>query len=156
MATKLDARRDDWDTEVLSDAAIVQLNVLQQLLQELASPDAQVLESLVAPDFAGTSLRPTELTESYRDGLITVRRSAREATAGEAGIQGATGLQQAIATLTQALGTGDERHTKFKLYRIWRGRSFCHTRALRREFTSGDRRPSANGRLGVPLDISDR
>jgi hypothetical protein len=127
LAQKASSQRDDWPTEVLAEAASAQLGRLARGLEQPHIPGGDLLESVVAAGFVCHSLRPPELNEVYGDGVITVRRSNEDAPVRseqnsddlEATRQsGADGFREALNELDMALGEGDERHVKFKLYRI--------------------------------------
>jgi hypothetical protein len=96
-------------------------------LEQPDIPDREFLESVVAAQFECRTLRPAGLREVYRDGAITVRRSDDENSLPDASsasdpegtrYSGPAGFHRALAKLDAALGTGAERHAKFKLYRI--------------------------------------
>jgi len=127
LAEKANSQRDDWQTEVLAEAASAQLGRLARWLEQPKVPDRDSLQSVVEGEFDCQSLRPADLREVYRDGAITVRRSEREDAAAGAPepphrevvlYSGPDGFRRALADLDAALGPGDERHVKFKLYRI--------------------------------------
>ncbi len=123
LAEKANSQRDDWQTEVLSEAASAQLTRLKNWLEQANVSNGDVLKSIVAGEFSCQSLRPTELREVYRDGAISVRRSQDENAVhnepqSSGGHLGVDGFRQALAELHAALGPEGERHVKFKLYRI--------------------------------------
>jgi hypothetical protein len=121
LAEKANSQRDDWQTEVLAEAASAQLGRLAKWLEQPTVPDRELLESVVAGEFDCQRLRPTDLRETYRDGLITVRRSDRptpDTRHPTPAYRGAEGFREALSELHAALGPGGDRHVKFKLYRI--------------------------------------
>ncbi|HEX2473588.1 MAG TPA: VCBS repeat-containing protein [Lacipirellulaceae bacterium] len=127
LSEKAHSENDNWQTEVLSEAASAQLGRLAKQLKQPNVPDAEFLRSVVAREFECQTLRPAGLGEVYQDGVITVRRADEENSFPDAanpsnssGIRysGPAGFQRALAELDAALGTGAERHAKFKLYRI--------------------------------------
>jgi hypothetical protein len=126
LAEKANSERDNWQTEVLAEAASSQLSRLARWLEQPNVPDRDLLTAIVTSEFECQSLQPTDFREVYQDGVITIRRSDVENALGEpkppdpqgARHQGVDGLRQAIAQLDAALGPGGERHVKFKLYRI--------------------------------------
>jgi hypothetical protein len=122
-AEKANSERDDWQTEVLSEAASAQLARLAQWLEQPTLSNGNPLQSFVNGGFYCQSLRPTDLREVYRDSVIKVRRSeggnvVSDDRAKPPAHQGLDGFRQALTELHQALGIGGERHVKFKLYRI--------------------------------------
>jgi hypothetical protein len=127
LAEKANSERDNWQTEVLSEAASAQLGRLARWLEQPNPPTGDFLKSVVAGEFDCQPLRPADLREVYQDGIITVRRSADENSVDDAakpvlpdgaGYAGADGFGRALAELDAALGSGSDRHVKFKLYRI--------------------------------------
>jgi hypothetical protein len=124
LAEKANSQRDDWPSEVLSEAASAQLGRLARSLERSNVPDIDLIQSVVASEFECQSLRPSDLREVYGDGVITVRRSEENADASnpraedDTRYSGVDGFRQALAELDTALGQGAERHVKFKLYRI--------------------------------------
>jgi hypothetical protein len=127
-AAKFNARRDDWHSEVLSDAAIAQLSVLQAQLEQGLPLDSASIESLVDVQFQCSNLVPSGQIEVYRDDLLTVHRPDRPLTSTTPAFVGAVGCWQALEQLLTALGPGNERHAKFKLYRIERQADYFSTR----------------------------
>ncbi len=127
LAEKANSDRDDWQTEVLAEAASAQLSRLARSLEQPSAPNRELLQSFVAGEFDCQTLRPTDLREVYQDGVITVRRSEDENPIlkgpktphpEDGPYQGVNGFSQALTELHTALGLGGERHVKFKLYRI--------------------------------------
>jgi hypothetical protein len=127
LTQKASTQRDDWPTEVLAEAASAQLGRLARGLEQPSVPGGDLLESVVTSEFFCQSLRPPDVSEVYRDGVIQVRRSKVEppVLGGQESDHhdatrhsGADGFREALNELDTALGEGDERHIKFKLYRI--------------------------------------
>jgi hypothetical protein len=135
LAEKANSELDNWQTEVASEAASAQLARLARWMEQPNVPDRDSLQSVVASEFECHSLRPPDLREAYRDGVITVRRSEVETpvAAGpkptrqvRASHTGVDGFRQALVELLAALTPAGEpsetepgaRHVKFKLYRI--------------------------------------
>jgi hypothetical protein len=126
LAEKANSQHDDWQTEVLSEAALAQLGQLAGWLEQPNIPSRESLQSIIAGEFGCQPLRPTDLPEVYRDGAITVRRLEQENSSlgGLAPSEprtrylGADGFRAALSELFGALGAGTETHVKFKLYRI--------------------------------------
>jgi hypothetical protein len=127
LAEKVNSQSDDWQTEVLSEAALAQLARLAKWLEEPNVPSPDVLQSVIAGEFGCQPLRPTGLREVYQDELITVRR-AEEHNLGSNGSKplqpedvqhaGVDGFRDALSQLHTGLGPAGDRHVKFKLYRI--------------------------------------
>jgi hypothetical protein len=118
LALKQDASNDDWDTEVLSDAASEQLTNMQMLLENPDRIESPAIESLVTSEFTCQSLRPHALAEVFQEGPITVRRPIKSTPTSNAQTFGTAEFVEALRQLTTALGNGDERRIKFKLFRI--------------------------------------
>ncbi len=111
---RIDPRRDGWDTEVLSDAAGAQLEVVATLLRRSEEVAAVDVEQLVSNDFSAESLRPAPLEAVFRDAAITVLRpgSSRALPARHAG---AAGLAKALTELRESLRDAMDRRAKFKV-----------------------------------------
>jgi hypothetical protein len=119
LAEKANSRRDDWQTEIVSEAASAQLSQLSRWLEQPIVTNIDLPPSIVAVDFDCQSLRPKELREVYRDGVIQVRRAEQQKQLFNAPkLSGVDGFRRALAELHAALGSEGDRHVKFKLYRI--------------------------------------
>ncbi len=118
LAQKKDAKADDWDTEVLSEAADQQLGRLAQLLEKPDRIDSQAVGPLVNGQFTCQSLRPNSLADVYRQGPLVVRRPPASAASADFSYAGAAGFAEALRQWDAALGSGRNRHAKFKLFQI--------------------------------------
>jgi hypothetical protein len=117
LARKQDVRVDNWDTEVLSEAAVEQLKQLQVLLENPHQVKASTVEPLIADDFRCQVLVPQPLSEGTDFGSIRVRRGLAIESV-EADLAGASGFVQALRPLAESLGARDQCRVKFKLFRI--------------------------------------
>jgi hypothetical protein len=130
LAEKANSKQDDWQTEVVSEAASAQLAKLAMWLEQPRLPNLDLLASVATGEVECQPLRPADLREVYRDGILTVRRpdtenltpdTRSEIRRGEhlTPNRGVEGFHQALSGLYTALGPpGAERHIKFKVYRI--------------------------------------
>ena len=150
LAQKQDVIVDDWDTERLSERSVEQLSHLQTLLSQPGRVESGAVVSLITDDFSCQALRPDKLSETYRQGAITVRDAALRGRAQASlsdedrlgGSQlprrstapmehwGASGFANTLNQLKTALGTGTDRRVKFKLFQIDRRPDGWVTRLL--------------------------
>ena len=120
-----------WDTEGLSDAAMVQLKKLAALAAREATLTGSAVRHLVHERFSCGSLVPSELEVAYRDRHITVER-------GEVGVGlgstrsyvGPEGLATAFRALLEPLGDDTPRDVHFKLFTIEKADGEFTTRLL--------------------------
>lgn len=91
-----------WTTEQFSEDAGTRLN--KELLPYLADPTAGIPESLLAPDFRTTPLRP-ELTVVFKDLAFEVRRPGPLAT--DPSLSGPDGFRNAFAPVREAFHPAD-------------------------------------------------
>ena len=70
----VDPHLDGWESEAFSQQASDQLKQLGRALQALAASQVPDLGKLLHLEFSCSSLRPEQLTEVYRDRLVSVSR----------------------------------------------------------------------------------
>ncbi len=136
LARKQNPESDDWDTEVLSEAAGKQLDRIRTWLESRQPSDAAELSAVVETDFPRPRLLPSELREVGRFGRFVVRRwagvegtpAADSATDASRAKVGAIGFAEALRALRDRLGSGVEPHLKFKLFRITQSADGFQTR----------------------------
>jgi hypothetical protein len=118
----------DWETEVLAERASEQLQLLQQAIEGEWDKRAALAERVASARFSCDELMPRDRVEVYRRGPIRVMRMPEPPTVSREHVSSAAnprrdppGSQQLADLLHQlasALGAGDARHVKFKLFRI--------------------------------------
>lgn len=120
----LDPQRAGWDSEAFSEQAELQLKALGKLLAHPELIDADHVAPLVAADFHSEPLRAEPLVEAYRDGALTVLRSATPsdpvALRGErpGSHRGVEGMIEALRELARPLQGAPDVRSKFKIIQV--------------------------------------
>ncbi len=116
-----DAERDGWTSEVVSAAALRQLNLLGDLL---ANNDFQTdqVERLVRKDVRSESLLPTKLAIEYRDAELKVERLDRKNNP-SAFRSGIGNFIEELQAVRSQFGDRCELRSKFKIVGIEDGSS---------------------------------
>ena len=116
----LTPRSDGWATEAFAERALAQLQALGQTLGRDPASHRDNLNGIVTKEFTCTPLRPTELSEVFRDAMITVRRWENHKQL-ETTLHGTHGLGTALRRLREAVvaPTGVKSH--FKVVRVTPG-----------------------------------
>jgi hypothetical protein len=124
LAEKQDVAADDWETEVLTAQLDRQLHALADLLSASAPPENASILALATDDIQGDALRPTTVTETWRDNQFIVRRLSRIEADSSPAYQSAIGFLNAIESFRTRFGGDSQRKTvaraKFKLFHIER------------------------------------
>ena len=133
LVGKHDAKADDWDTEVLNDAAGKQLKALKKLILHPETLDLEHVSKLVTAEFTSHKLRPVNLEKSFGDDNFQVHRFDSPADPDPVGpdnsVKGAGGFLQTLQEMESALGPDSEdRHLKFKLFRVEKSEQYFMTR----------------------------
>ena len=116
---RIDPEQDEWDTEVLSQAANEQLMKVARLLSQPEQADEVSALNLVASDFSATPLRPEPLESVFADESIVVLRPALRATGSSRARHARVGgLAAALAELSRPLRDATDRHAKLKVFRV--------------------------------------
>lgn len=128
LAQKHNVRKDDWDSEQLSEALTLRLTELQNRIVSPNPIQGHEVESLITDEFRCQELRPKELSEVMRQGPIRVlaheRSAAKRVDSGELDLDsdypflGAAGFAEALQQLIVELGPKINQRVKFKLFRI--------------------------------------
>lgn len=112
----------DWATEVWADAAGNQLQQLQRAIEGTKKDRADAAAKIASDQFSCALPGPADLKEVFHQGPIRVARLPKTYLDGPAAIQndpgGARRLAETLDQLADALGPGEARHAKFKLFRI--------------------------------------
>lgn len=114
-AEKFDPAQDDWNTEVLAEAAGKQLSRIARLIEQPQDIENDNLQELVANSFRCDRLRPASLTVVYHDDRITVRRE-KEGRRNDTALAciGTEALATALKDLVVPLKASRDTHVKFK------------------------------------------
>jgi hypothetical protein len=125
LRAKQAAAADDWNTEVLAELATEQLQWLQHAIEGDEGERARVAELIATPKFVCQPLVPSGLDEVFRDRMIRVARMTappqgdrQQQAESDVRYQGTVGLREALDELSASLGNANQRHVKFKLFRI--------------------------------------
>jgi len=139
LVEKYDPTADDWDTEVLSDAAKTQLEKVSELIRDrMANASGrQAIHALLTDDFSCSTLgglSTSALNDVFDDGTFHVWRLGDSVVlptpAGEYNYsggsrntvpqphQGAVGLSEALRQLIRGLGQGPHVRAKLKVFQI--------------------------------------
>ncbi len=115
---------DGWDTEMLAERTLWQLNQLGQLLKAPDSLNAAV----ASPEFRSTELRPGNLQVAYEATGIIIRRpqGALKQVAGT----GKSTFVAAIRPVLELFRGAEDIHHKFKIIRAARDDRRAQTRAF--------------------------
>ena len=117
IRSKVDAADDGWVSEVLSDGALSQLDILIHYLKSGVTEDQQ-LKSLTDDRFTCNSLRPDGVVEAFKDEMVTVRRMIdQEVTSGD-DFQGPVGLGKAMSELMDFMRPLEHPYAKFKIVTV--------------------------------------
>lgn len=130
MEARSDANRDDWQTEVLSQQAELQLKVLSKLITDSSKLDSDHLAQLIDQQFVCSRLRPSDLTIVFTDPRVTIRRPSATPTPADNAHHGASGLADMIKEMVTALGPGHDIRCKLKPVGIERSEEFFATQVL--------------------------
>ena len=119
LVEKLEPKKDEWDTEVLSDVVGRQLKILSEILQASNETDFKQVSNLVTEDFVCQTLRPVQLGKAFDDGAIMVRRwdTAPEFDRDEVA-HGEKALIKALQTFHNSFEQLEDFRISLKLYRI--------------------------------------
>lgn len=129
LAELADPEASDWDTELLSATASKKLKQLATMVEQPESFTVDAVQGFVDDQFTCGDLRPSALTEVFRDRWMTVHRAADGALAGATeGPVGPEGLVAAIQRMLKPLGREGELHLHFKLFNVERGEDVFTTR----------------------------
>ena len=115
---KDDPAHDNWDTEVLADAAMKQLAALAKRIEGGGGVNADKIREFVDDSIVCSRLRPQELQTIIDEHDWSVRRMSRDdvTTTDSFPFHGMNGFASAVAEL---LDDGEtDVHVKFKLYQI--------------------------------------
>lgn len=113
---KILPQHDDWDTEVVNQAAMPQLKAIGALLHHPDRISADTLAELAAEDVVSSPLRPDRLDLVAKDGDVAVRRARSAVPAGAH--RGRQGLAEALRELAAPLSAKSDVHAEFKIVRI--------------------------------------
>ncbi len=113
----IDPENDGWSSEVMSALAEGQL---QRLADWVAGHEVSGAGDLLAPDIRCRQLGPPKLDKRFDEGGLAVHRAPGtwSPSAAEAGSRGADCFSGAVNALTERLAGLNDRHAKFKLFRI--------------------------------------
>jgi hypothetical protein len=114
---------DGWDTELLSEQALKQLDRIGKFVE---SPDA-IDNSLASSRFQSSELRPGKLQVAYELTGIVVRRP--QGTIGRLDGAGASTFDAAMRSLAEPLRGAKDIHYKFKVFRADATDQSAQTRA---------------------------
>ena len=116
-----DPRTDGWETEVFSARATDQLNKIGALITNAEPIQTQEVRSLLAANFRCDGLLPP-LSECYCDEALIVKRMAvpkmRDEISRGQPLEGVDGMVSTLTELQGLLVNTDEKHFKFKLFRV--------------------------------------
>ena len=137
---KVDPSADDWNTEVLNDAASGQLKLLAKRLTQSDDVAPADVAGLADAGFLCPSLVPDRLEIVFDDGTLSVRRPTDQVLPTTGQHRGAPGLAEALRRLRTASGEGREVRAKFKLFSIESSQEHFTTRQFLETNTRGDDR----------------
>lgn len=115
---------DGWSSEHFADQATKQFKVIGEMLTgDTAMTDA-TLRDIASTGHRSTELRPTNLTEAFRESGTTVRRGDSR----ELKHDGIEGFETALKRLAEPLSDTQDAHFKFKVIRVDRHGEKTNTR----------------------------
>ena len=119
VVERSDAAKDEnWNTEVLAEAAKNQLDMLAKRLTVPSTITAATLSEFMLEDVSCPTLRPNNLAEVYSDDAISVFRSAHHGSTNSAADQTFRGIHHVTSALRESLGIllqAKHIRTKFKV-----------------------------------------
>ena len=134
LVDRYDPTADDWDTEVLSDAAQRQLKKVSDAIRSCLEnhADAKALDTLLTDDFSCTALgglSTSTLNKVFEDGTLRVWRlgdavalptpeDAESIDVLPQSFQGAAGFSDALKQLIRSLDPGSHVRVKLKVFQI--------------------------------------
>lgn len=117
IMAKTDEIGREWNTEVFTRAVDAQLQEIAGML-ESGEVDRAVLASVAIDSVLSTELRPAELETALEDSLVSVRQASAAQLKGAPKESGIPSLAAHLNGLLAPLPGADERHVKFKTYRV--------------------------------------
>lgn len=117
IMAKTDEIGREWNTEVFTRAVDAQLQEIAGML-ESGEVDRAVLASVAIDSVLSTELRPAELETALEDSLVSVRQASAAQLKGAPKESGIPSLAAHLNGLLVPLPGADERHVKFKTYRV--------------------------------------
>ena len=121
---------DDWISEELSQAAQKQLKLLVADWKPGSPQNAASLTSLIASDFSGGNLRPTELIIGFEDDVFLVRKppvDSADTSVALGNYQGPAGFGSAIDALLLPFHDADDFSAKLKIFTVQERDGTLHT-----------------------------
>ncbi|MDC0934955.1 VCBS repeat-containing protein [Pirellulales bacterium] len=140
LASKQDARADNWESEVANSNVASQLKRLEELIRTSAEGKPLQSHDLVSSRFVGTSLRPQQfVTMNLAEG-IAVRNGMDPNNGSSKEYRGLDGFADLVSDLVTPLLPAVVQHIKFKLVRVDIAESSVSTRMIyQASFRSDDR-----------------
>lgn len=117
VAEREDPLIDGWQSERFSELAEKQLKVVGQMLAAPTEVTSTAISNLVAERFHSRGLRPSPLSEAYRDASITVWRATAENDSGS-DLHGLDGFQEVIRSQAEPLRDLENIRFKYKIVRV--------------------------------------
>ena len=117
LMSKIDAGRDGWTTEVLSDAALSQLEQLANYLKTASTNDEQ-LESLLDESFVCHALSAIDSRREFSDRMISVRRMDDGQLGDDQVYRGPAGFATALSQLVEFMQPIEHPYAKFKIVQV--------------------------------------
>ena len=144
--SRIDPKKDGWDSEALSAAIGLKLKKLAVLMENSAKMVNADIEELVAVECKAGSLRPSRLETIYRDGAFAVYRGIPEDFPDD-------GIADHIRHLLAVFDLPEPLHAALKLYRIDPGGDEVSARILFQvSGSTGQGAPADKFRVGYLLD----
>ena len=109
--SRIDPKKDGWDSEALSAAVGAKLKKLAVIMKNPAAISNTDIEDLADKDFKAGSLRALRLETIYRDSAFAVYRGIPEDSPGD-------GIAEQIRHLLAVFDHQEPLHAELKLYRI--------------------------------------
>jgi hypothetical protein len=143
LSAQIDPGNDGWDTEVASNAIERQFEAIGKVIARADDKHLAAAQQLATAEYLSDALRPTELTEVWKDQGLSVFRPAPadRANAASAAVatsavlapnakhQGPPGFAEALRSLASALREAQDVWVKFKVFRVTEARPAIVTHA---------------------------
>ncbi|MCP4847893.1 MAG: VCBS repeat-containing protein [Verrucomicrobiaceae bacterium] len=121
--SRIDPKKDGWDSEALSAAVGVKLKKLAGLMENPSVIGNADIEELVDGDFKAGSLRALRLETIHEDSAFTVHRGITEDSPSD-------GMIEKVRHLLAVFDRPEPLHAAFKIYRIDASEGLANARVL--------------------------